>query len=167
VERMVLKGEVELAVINNPPLNRHLTMEFFRLEPVVAFVTPRHSLARKKRLEWKDFQGVGCIVRKDQQGRGTVRDYMRYLRGQGFRPKVTMSFDTPAAIKEAVAGKTGVGILYRDSVAGDVKRGTFRLIKMPGNTYMGKSFIIYHKTRPLSPLAQEFFELLRSQKNRS
>lgn len=44
------------------------------------------------------------------------------------------------------------------------KRGQFNLIQMPGRElFMSKSFHVYHKNRPLSPLAQESLELLRSQ----
>ena len=87
------------------------------------------------------------------------------MRKNGLAPKLAMSCDTPAAVKEAVRRKMGVGILYRDVVEGNIKRGEFKILKMPGESFHGKSYVIYHKNRPLSPIAQEFLELLRSQKN--
>jgi DNA-binding transcriptional LysR family regulator len=72
-----------------------------------------------------------------------------------------MRCDTPAAVKEAVRQKMGVGILYRDVVANNIKRDEFKILKMPGEPFQGKSYIIYHKNRPLSPFGQELLELLR------
>ena len=167
VERMVLKGEAELAVINNPPLNRRLTMEPYRSEPLMAFVAPGHRLSRKKQLDWDDLKQVGLITRKELRGGGTVRAYLHYLAKQGFNPNVIMQCDTPASVKEAVRKKLGVGILYQDVIADNIARREFTTIKMPGDAFEGKSFIIYHKNRPLPPLAREFLTLLRQHKQKS
>jgi DNA-binding transcriptional LysR family regulator len=161
IEEMILKGEVDLAVINNPPLNRHLTMEFYRSHPVVAFVAPNHPLVNRNRVNWENLKSVAFIVRKGLGGRGTGREYIQLLRKKGLTPKVAMQCDTPATAKEAVRRKMGVGILYRDVVADNIKRGEFKILNMPGETFEGKSYIIYHKNRPLTPIAQDFLKLLR------
>jgi DNA-binding transcriptional LysR family regulator len=161
IEEMILKGEVDLAVINNPPLNRHLTMEFYRSHPVVAFVAPNHPLVNRNRVNWENLKSVAFIVRKGLGGRGTGREYIQLLRKKGLTPKVAMQCDTPATAKEAVRRKMGVGILYRAVVADNIKRGEFKILNMPGETFEGKSYIIYHKNRPLTPIAQDFLKLLR------
>jgi hypothetical protein len=46
-----------------------------------------------------------------------------------------------------------------------LKQGEFKAIKLPGETIEGKSFIVYHKTRPLAPLAQDFLKLLQTQRS--
>lgn len=167
IEGMILRGEVELAVINNPPLNRNLTMELLRSEPLVAFVSPHHPLAKRKHLDWEDLTRVGFIIRKVLRGRATIQDYIQHLRKNGLRPNVILRCDTPAVVKEAVRKKLGVGILYQDVVAGNVARREFKTIKMPGDVFAGKSFIIYHKNRPLLPLAQEFLTLLHQHTQKS
>jgi DNA-binding transcriptional LysR family regulator len=167
IERLVLKGEVDLAVINNPPINRQLTMEPYRSEPFVAFVAAAHPLAKRKKLNWNDLRQVGFIARKQSGGRGTIRDYLRHLSNSGFRPNVIMRCDTPGAVKEAVRGKMGVGLLYKQAVADSVARREFKVIKVPGETFEGKSYIIYHKSRPIAPLAQEVRELLRQSRRKS
>ncbi len=62
IERLILKGVVELAVVNNPPSNRHLTMEPYRTEPLVAFVASDHPLGGKKQLTWKDLGRHGFVT---------------------------------------------------------------------------------------------------------
>jgi DNA-binding transcriptional LysR family regulator len=164
IERLILKNQVDLAVINNPPLNPQLTMEPYRSEPLVAFVVSHHFLAKKKQLAPEDLSRVGLIIRRHKGGRAAVYHYVRHLRRSGLEPKVIMRCDTPAAVKEAVRGKMGVGLLYRDVVAGDIDRHEFKALRMLGDAPEGKSYIIYHKKRPLSPLAQGFRGLLHQHK---
>ncbi len=78
-----------------------------------------------------------------------------------------MRCESPDAVKMAVKKKMGVGILFKSVVEADVRRGDFKIIKMPGLNLIGKSYIIYHKDRPLSPNAQEFLALLRQSRRKS
>ena len=165
VERLVLNGEVDLAVLNDPPSNRHLTMEPYRSEPVVAFVHPNHPLAKKPRLNWEELGRVGFVIRRRVGGKGTADRYLQNLRKNGVRLKVLMRCDSPEAVKAAVKRNMGVGILFRNVVADSLKQGEFKAIKLPGEAIEGKSCILYHKTRPLSPLAQDFLKLLQTQRS--
>lgn len=165
IEQMILKGKVDLAIINNPPQNHQLTMEFYRSEPLAVFVAPGHSLARKKQLNWDDLSGVGFITRNDIAG-STVGEYFQHLQEHGFKPNVIMQCDTPAAVQEAVRGQMGVGVLYTDVVADNIARGEFKTIELPGNTFLGKSYVIYRKNRPLSACAQEFLNLLHAHRGK-
>ena len=158
---MIAKGEVELAVLHNPASHHLLTMELYRNEPMVVFVAPGHPLAEKKNLQVKDFRDVGLIVRKPEGGKSGGRQYLQLLTAQGFATHIAMECDLPEAVKTAVPREMGVGILYRDVLAESLRKGEFRLLKLPSATMNGKSFIVYHKTRPLSGTALEFLKLLR------
>jgi DNA-binding transcriptional LysR family regulator len=81
--------------------------------------------------------------------------------------KVVLRCDTPEGVKAAVRNRLGVGLLFRGSVENNIKRGEFKAIKLPADAVEGTYFIVYHKTRPLSPLAQDFLTLLRQRQNRS
>jgi len=70
-------------------------------------------------------------------------------------------------VKAAVRNKLGVGLLFRGSVQNNIKRGEFKAIKLPADAVEGTYFIVYHKTRLLSPLAQDFLTLLRQRQHRS
>ncbi len=98
VERMLLKGEVELAIINNSPVSGRLKMEFYRNEPIVAFVHPHHPLAGKPRVTREEVSRYGLIVRKRLGGRGTTNAYLRHLLNQGVAPRVVLRCDTPEVV---------------------------------------------------------------------
>ena len=166
IERMIAKGDVELAVLHNPPSHRLLTMELYRDEPMVAFAAPGHLLAEKKSLQVKDFRDVGFIIRKPEGGKSGGTQYLQLLSAQGFTTHIAMQCDSAEAVKTAVAREMGVGILYKDVLAESIRNGEFRLLKLPSGTMNGKSFIVYHKTRPLSETALEFLKLLRTYRDK-
>ena len=162
IERLILRGEVDLAVLINPQSNRHLTMEPYRAETLVAFVSPDHPLASKKRLTWDDVGKVGFVLRKRLGGKRTADQFLRITKEKGVTPKVLMRCDTPEAVKMVVARRMGVGLLFRDVLVDCLRKGEFKELKLPVESLDGKSFIVYHKTRPLSPLAQDFLRLLQT-----
>ncbi len=161
IERLIVGGEVDVAVLHNPPSNRSLTMEPYKNAPLVAFVASGHPLARKRYLAAEDFQEVGFIIRKPVADVRTGKQYVEALQKLGFTTNVVMRCDSLDAVKMAVRHKMGVGILYQDVIAEDAKKGEFKILSLPADTSNGKSFIVYHKTRPLSAPAVEFVKLLR------
>jgi DNA-binding transcriptional LysR family regulator len=167
IERLVLKGEVDLAIIHNPPINHQLTMEAYQTEPYIVFVAAAHPLAKRKQLSSEDLRQVGFITRKGSRSTGTLREYLQHLKNNGFKPNVIMRCDTPEAVKEAVRSKMGAGILFKRAVTDSIARHEFEVLKMPGEPFEGKSYIIYHKKRPLSPSAREFLNLLHTYRSKS
>jgi len=77
-----------------------------------------------------------------------------------------MHCESPEAVKVAVSRGMGVGILFKDVISDGLKKGEFRELRLPVDGIDGKSFIVYHKTRPLSPVAQDFLKLLQAQRAR-
>jgi DNA-binding transcriptional LysR family regulator len=164
---LVFNGVVDMAVLlTDDPLNPRLAMEPFCLEPLVAFVHPQHALAKKPRITFEELGRIGFAIRKRVGGTGATGHYIQELRKQGVNLKVVLRCDTPEGVKEAVRNKMGVGLLFRESVQNNIKRGEFKAIKLPVDAVEAANFIVYHKTRPLSPVAQDFLKLLRAQRAR-
>ena len=166
IERLVLKGAVGLAVVSNPTSNHRLAVEPYRTESLVAFVANRHPLAEKKQLTWENLVRHGFVVREPLEGDGATAQFIRRLKDRGVKLKVVMHCESPEAVKVAVRRRMGVGILFKDVIALSLKKGDFKELTLPVNGLEGKTFIVYHKTRPLSPVAQDFLKLLRAQRAR-
>ena len=167
IRRLILNSEVEIALVNNAPPSRSLTMETYREEPLVAFVAVNHPLARKRKLTLLDFESTPFVTRIANGLPGTTEKALKKLKKRGFNYNISMRCESPDAVKMAVKRKEGVGILFKNTVGPDVRRGDFKIIKMPGLNLVGKSYIIYHKDRPLSPNAMEFLDLLRQSRRKS
>ena len=166
IERLIVKGEVELAVITSPPLNHRLALEPYRTEPLVAFVASNHPLSGKNQLTLEDLGRHGFVVREPLVGPGATAQFIRRLKDQGVKLKVVMYCETPEAVKSAVSRRMGVGILFKDVVADSLRKGEIKELTLPVEGLEGTSFIVYHKTRPLSPVAQDFLKLLRAHRAR-
>jgi DNA-binding transcriptional LysR family regulator len=166
IEGLVLNGAVELAVLANPTSNYHLAVEPYRTESLVAFVANHHPLSGKKQLTWKDLGRLGFVIRQPLEGQGATAQFIRRLKDQGVKLNVVMHCESPEAVKVAVSRRMGVGILFKDVISDSLKKGEFRELTLPVKGLEGKSFIVYHKTRPLSPVAQDFLKLLQAQRAR-
>ena len=77
-----------------------------------------------------------------------------------------MRFDSPAAMKEAVYRKLGIGIFYEDVIKKDIKHGEFRAIAVPGLRLEGESYLAYLRDIPLSKIAAEFIDLVKRMRSR-
>ncbi len=162
IERLVLKSEVDIAVVNHPHPSRLLTKEAYREEPMEAFFAVDHPLARKRKLTLLDFERTPCVVRRIEKGiPGVAEKLLKGLKKRGLNFNIAMRCDSPHAVKVAVKKRAGMGILFRNTVEPDVKRGDFKIIKMPGVSLVGKSYIVYRKDRPLTANVREFLALLR------
>lgn len=164
IERMVRNSEVDIALINNAPATRALSIEPYRQEQCIAFAVKNHPLTRKRKLTWQDLERVPFIIRRSLRKSGTAESLIQDLRRRGLKLTVAMHADSPEAVKAFVKSKMGVGILFKETIESELRTGEFKMIKLPEQKAAGQSFIVYRKDRPLSTTASEFLELLRQHK---
>ncbi|MFQ5683849.1 MAG: LysR family transcriptional regulator substrate-binding protein, partial [Candidatus Binatia bacterium] len=138
----------------------------YRHEPLAVFVPRNHPLAKKQKVTWQDLEQTAFIARKRVRGRSTSNRFFENMRKLGFKPQVAMRCSSPEAVKAAVKRKMGIGILFKETIAPEVRKGEFKIIKLPVGNFEGQSFIVYRKDRPLSLNAQEFLALLRKSKEK-
>jgi DNA-binding transcriptional LysR family regulator len=74
---------------------------------------------------------------------------------------------TPATVKAAVRRKMGIGILFYNMLDDEIRRKEIKLLKVAGvPRFAATSYIVFDKTKALSPVAAEFVDLLRESKSR-
>lgn len=166
IERMVVNSEIEIAIITNAPSSRALTIEPFRQEPLVAFVSKTHPLARKRHLRFQDIERVPLVIRKPAGKAGTAEQFLQRARRKGFKLNIAMRCESPEAVKAFVKTKMGIGILFQETVEPELKSGEFKELNLLEKNLEGRSFIVYSNKRPLSSSAQEFLRLIREKQRR-
>jgi DNA-binding transcriptional LysR family regulator len=166
VKQMLLNSEVELAVLNEAPVNPNLISEMFRKEKLVFFVAPSHPLAKRRVLTMSGLTKVRLIA---TGGRGRLSATEKVLRNLNdeMQAKAAIRCATPEAVKTMVKKGVGVGILYGGSVMQEIRRRMFTRISIPGQTLMMQTYLVYYKDRPLSEHAQEFLTVLRKKRDQS
>jgi hypothetical protein len=72
-----------------------------------------------------------------------------------------MECESAEAVKLAVMKCLGVGVLYRDHLKNEVRRGDLKILSIIDLKKIEiESFVVYKKDQPLSANAQEFLGLL-------
>ncbi len=160
VKAMLLNSEVELALLNESPVNPNLVSEPFREEKLVVFVAPNHPMARRKNLTFSDLNGAPLVAIGGKGRASTIEKILRALPHQRSRLKIAIRCGTPEAVKAIVKKRLGVGLMFQDTVMPEIKKKVFKSLKFPGLRLTGRSYIVYYN-RPLSPNACEFLALLR------
>ncbi len=161
IERMVLRGEVDIAVVGQPFRSPLIVSEPYRLEKLALFALPGHPLARNGNVTLNDLAQARLIIAGGRRGESMVEQALRQIENENFRLNIAARFTSPDAVKTAVRRNMGLGILYEDNIRQDLKRGDFKRIRLPEVERLAiQSYIIYRKEWPLSVNAECFRKLL-------
>ncbi len=165
VEQLVLSFEVEIALITNPSYHPFLTYEPYRPMKIVAFVTAKHPLAKREQITLSELAQVPLVIRTDETPgkiRGT-EELLKQLERKGLQPNIFMHCDSSLAVKAAVKSGVGVGVLYKETIEPELRKGELRILKIPELKIHFNNFIIcpISKEKPLSSNAGDFLILLR------
>jgi len=164
VKSMLLNSTVEIALLNELPVNPEFASEPFRKEKLVVFAAPNHPLARKKRLTISDLRQAALVT----TGMASAVDKMlNHLVQEGLGAKIAIQCGSPASVKIVVKNKIGLGILFQDMLIQEIRNKLFKVLEIPGLALTVQSYIVYYKDRPLSPPAKDFLALLRKRVHRS
>jgi len=163
IHDQVLNGRIEVGLVSKPSRSKQLEVQPYSTHPLVAFVHADHPYAQKCELNAAELASAPLVLRGGHRVHSVAESV---LKQRGYEPNVVFRGDTPESVRIAVRDNWGVGILIHDAVKNALQRGEFKLLRTPGLVLEAKSFIVYHKERPLSPAAKEFLMLLRKENRR-
>jgi LysR family transcriptional regulator, low CO2-responsive transcriptional regulator len=170
IERLLAESDgVEIGVVTN--LSRmadsdRLHIEPCRAEEMVFFISTKHAFVRRRRVALAEVAQLPLIVKQRSQSK--TLELLKQIERQGCELNVFMECESAEAVKLAVMKTLGVGVLYRDHLSAEVRRGDLKILSILDlNPTAIESFIIYNKSQPLSPNAQEFLGLLRKSQHHS
>jgi DNA-binding transcriptional LysR family regulator len=169
MEQLVAESRVELAVVTdvsqveNSP---QFCIEPCRQEQLVAFVSTKHPFARKTRISLAELARQPLILKERSESK--TRELLKQIEQRGFELNVFMECESAEAVKAAVIKGLGVGVLYRDHLNTEVRRGDLKIVRISDLKRIdSKSFILYKIDQPLSPYARKFLGLLRPAQQKS
>jgi DNA-binding transcriptional LysR family regulator len=159
IETHLLNSELDLAVITNPSHVEGLIYEPFGRMEVVAFCIPSNPLGGQT-LSLKKLAEQPLVLRRG----GRIETI---LTSQEYRTNFALRCEVSQAVTVAVKTGMGIGITYRNAIAGRLANGSLKLINVPELKELEtKSVIAYDRHKPLSSIAQEFLTLLRERAKR-
>jgi DNA-binding transcriptional LysR family regulator len=162
LEKGLLEGEIDLAVVSWPPKSSLLRSELWREEKIAVVASPANPLSKKRTVSLKRLAQEPLIV--------SIKTFVRDMiekeftkRGIPFQPSISLkAYGKPRdAIKNAVIGNLGVGFLTEMHVVGDIKSGRLKVLRVPELDLRRSLYVISHKKRR-NFLTEPFIEVLRN-----
>lgn len=144
----------DLYIMSTPPGDLALGDEVFMPNPIVVIAPNADPLAGRRKVPLRDLAGHRFILR--EQGSGTRMTADRFFRRMKFRPQLRLELGSNEAVKEAVAGGLGVGVVSRHALHGLQKEHGVSVVDVEGFPLASSWHIVHPAGRKLSPLALAF-----------
>ena len=148
----------DLYVMSQPPADMDLQDQAFLDNPLHLIAPASHPLAQRQRVALKALAGERFILR--ERGSGTRLATERHFSAAGFTPALTLELGSNEALKEAVAGHLGVGIVSRHALKAEEIGRDLVLLPVSGFPIRSQWHLVHPRAKQLSPIAQVFREHL-------
>jgi DNA-binding transcriptional LysR family regulator len=159
----VLDGKVELGFVGFKGEDSRLCFKTIWKDEMVLAVPKNHPWTRRKFVRLKDLSSEKFISR--EHGSGTL-DSMQHLltrgrRSSGHPLNVSMELGSTEAVKGALLAGFGISILSRISIQHELSEGSIVEVPIRGLKMQRDIYELYHRRRPLHPIAQAFRAFLK------
>lgn len=144
----------DLYIMSMPPPDMDLRDEVFMPNPIVVVVAASDPLAKQASIELPELAGRRFILR--EKGSGTRMAGDQHFRKARFKPDIRLELGSNEAVKEAVAGGLGIGVLSRHALHGHQKENGVCIAEVVGFPLPSAWHIVHPASTRLSPLAQAF-----------
>lgn len=143
----------DLYVMSMPPTDVEIEHRAFMPNPLVMIAAARHPLAKSRRIALASLADERFVLR--EKGSGTRMACDAHFRKHGLRPQVRLELGSNEAVKEAVAGGLGLGVV---SIHALHDMHGVRILDVRGMPIASSWQIVHPRGKRLSPLAEIFRE---------
>jgi DNA-binding transcriptional LysR family regulator len=164
IELLLRKQTVEVAFLSNPSNASTLTVEPIASERLLFAVAKKHPLGNNPMFNTAEVADLPLLVGEGQDGKTPAVDVIKRSLPETIKLSVKAKFDSPGALRAAVKGGMGVGVLYEDMVADELRDGSLKELTVAGINLVAHSSLVYLKDNALSSIAARFVEGARLQR---
>lgn len=163
VAEWVEDGRAEVGVVGAPPGPKSLVARELQADELVVIVPPEHAWVRKTGVMLAELKAEPLIVR--ERGSGSREALERALAEvnaalSGFR--IAGEIGSTQAIKQAVRAGVGLALVSKRAVEDECRAGLLHCLKVTDLRVARAFYLVTHRDRSRSPLAQAFVELVES-----
>lgn len=149
----------DIYIMTTPPDSLDLDDQVFMDNPLV-LIAAQGAFPRKSGvMTLAQLKAQRFILR--ERGSGTRMAVDQHFRKHRFKPDIRMELGSNEAIKEAVAGGLGIGIVSLHALSHDKPR-ELQILKATGFPILSRWHVVHLRPRRLSPIASAFKESLLS-----
>ena len=158
------EGRVEVAVVGARPATRTLEAKELMPDELVVVVPASHPWATRRTTTLGDLQKEPMVVR--ERGSGSREAVEHALQEAGVplaSLRVVGEMGSTQAVKQAVRAGVGIALISKRAVEDECRAGLLACVKVKDLRVARAFYLVTHRDRTRSPLAQGFVEFLESQ----
>lgn len=164
IENMILKNELDIALIEGRIHDRNIIEEPFMDDELVFICGNGHKFAGQK-IDAHDLQNEAVILREEGSAGREFFDSIMILSGVTVEP-LWQSVSTQAIIN-AVKYNMGLSVLPYLFVKEEIETGNLKQFYIKNVSLKRKFSIIYHKNKHISAPISEFLQICKKQRQNS
>lgn len=154
-------NEVDLAIMGQPPDGAAMVSEPFARNPHIIVASPRHPLAKVKKLTLARVADEPFLLR--EQGSGTRHLLERLLASEGLSVKPRIEMSSNETIKQAAMAGMGLAFLSQHTVTLELETRHLVALPVPGLPIVRYWNLVHHREKRLSPVVRTFKQFLLDQ----
>lgn len=144
----------DLYVMSMPPDDIELDDQVFMANPLVLIAASGDPLVKRPGLTLSALSAQRFILR--ESGSGTRMAVDRHFRRRGFKARVRLELGSNEAIKEAVAGGLGLGVVSSHALHGREREYGVSVVPVEGFPISSSWHVVHPRSRNISPIAEAF-----------
>ncbi|HZW13329.1 MAG TPA: LysR family transcriptional regulator [Noviherbaspirillum sp.] len=153
----------DLYIMSIPPDDLELEQHAFLANPLVMIAPANHPLAKRKRIALRTLADAAFILR--EPGSGTRLACNAHFAERRFSPKIRLELGSNEAIKQAVRGGLGIGVVSRHALPARLEDESLAALQVEDFPIHSNWWVLYPKGKRLSPIASVFLEHLSQTAN--
>lgn len=164
VSEWLEEGRLEIGVVGARPASRALQARELMADEIVLVVPAHHPWNGRTEVTLADVQNQPLILR--ERGSGTREAFERALAEAGTELgafRIAGEMGSTQAVKQAVRAGVGVTMISRRAVDDECRARLLWSLKVRDLNVARAFFLVTHRERTRSPLAQAFLEYVESQ----
>jgi DNA-binding transcriptional LysR family regulator len=164
VSEWVEEGRVEVGVVGARPSARTLEAKELMPDELVVVVPASHPWGTRRTATLADLQKEPMVVR--ERGSGSREAVEHALQEAGVslaNLRLVGEMGSTQAVKQAVRAGVGIALISRRAVEDECRAGLLVCVKVKDLRVARAFYLVTHRDRTRSPLAQAFVEFIESQ----
>jgi DNA-binding transcriptional LysR family regulator len=158
---MVTAGDVDLAIMGQPPEGADVIAAAFASHPSIIIAPPEHPLAGVPGLDPGVLTAEWFVSREDGSGTRLLAD--GFFRKAGFLPRIAMESSSNEMIKQAVIAGMGLALISQHTVGLELSLGMVVPLAIEGFPLMRSWFVVQRRSLPLLPVQARLRDFLLEQ----
>lgn len=146
------KGEIDLAIMGQPPASADIQAEAFAPHPSVIVAPPSHPLAGREGLSPRMLSDQPFVIREEGSGTRLLTD--NFFRTTDLAPRVVMVSSSNEVIKQSVMAGMGLALLSRHTVGLELGLGLITTLAVEGLPLMRSWYVGHRRSMPMLPAHQ-------------